>query len=79
MYSCPKIDFFRGFWKERKSFLEQSFSKGKGKINLALAGVQATGLVSTDFMAANILREPLEFNADVFIKIEDLTVKVLSL
>ena len=76
---------FDGFWNRRKSFrdnmmmLEQLFSKGKGKINVALSGVQLTGLVSTDFLAAmgNVLqREPLEVNYDVYIKIEDLTFKV---
>jgi len=72
-------DFFEGFWNRRKSFLEQVFSKGKGKINVALSGVQLKGLVSTDFLAAmgNVFRrEPLEVNADVYIKIEDLTVKL---
>jgi len=76
---------FDGFWNRRKSFgdnvmmLEQVFSKGKGKINVALSGVQLTGLVSTDFLAAigKILRrEPLEVNTDVYIKIADLIVKL---
>ena len=72
-------DFFDTFYNRRNEFTDQFFSKGKGKINVALSGSQLTAIVSTNFLAAmdNILkRDPLDVKADLFIKIEDITIKV---
>ena len=78
----PFEKFFESFYDWRKrSFLDQSFSKGKGKINVALSDSQLTATVSTDFMDAlghAARREPLDVKADLFIKIEDITIKVNS-
>ena len=77
----PFISFFKNFYAERRSFLDQFFSKGKGKINVALSDSQLTAKVSTDFMDAlshAARREPLDVKADLFIKIEDITIKVKS-
>ena len=78
LYYQPMQEFFETFWNEKKTFLEQDFSKGKGKINAALSGAQLNGLISTDFFSAMgfvFRRELLEVKADVFIKIEDITLK----
>jgi len=72
-------DVIGRFWNNRKTFLEQDFTKGKGKVNVALSGAQLSGLVSTDFLAAFgkvLRREPQDVEADLFVKIEDLTVKL---
>ena len=72
-------DVIGRFWNDRKTFLEQDFTKGKGKVNVALSGAQLSGLVSTDFLVAFgkvLRREPQDVEADLFVKIEDLTVKV---
>jgi len=76
---APLGDFFERFYTFRKEFTEQSFSKGKGKINVALSGSQLTAMVSTNFLAAMdsvLKRDPLDVKADLFIKIEDITIKL---
>jgi len=75
----PLGDFFETFYNYRNEFTDQFFSKGKGKINVALSGSQLTAMVSTNFLAAmrNVLqRDPLDVKADLFIKIEDITIKL---
>ena len=72
-------DFFNRFWNQKKPFIKQDFTKGKGKINMTLAGLQLNGLVSTDFLTAMgkvLKQEPLEIMADFVMKCEDLTFKV---
>jgi len=76
----PFEKFFESFYDWRKrSFLDQSFSKGKGKINVALSDSQLTATVSTDFKGAlghAARRDPLDIKANLFIKIEDITIKL---
>ena len=77
----PLSSFFKNFYDERRAFLDQYFSKGKGKINVALSDSQLTATVSTDFKGAlghAARRDPLDITADLFIKIEDITIKVKS-
>ena len=72
-------DFFSRFWNQKKPFIKQDFTKGKGKINMTLAGLQLNVLVSTDFLTAMgkvLKQEPLEIMADFVMKCEDLTFKV---
>jgi len=72
-------DFFEQFYNYRKNYKEQKFSKGKGIINVSFPGSQLAATVSTDFLAAitSILkRDPIEIKADLFIKIEDITMKL---
>ena len=50
-------------------------------MNVALSDSQLTATVSTDFMDAlghAARRDPLDIKADLFIKIEDITIKVKS-
>jgi len=77
---APLADFFETFWNERKDFTDQVFSKGNGKINIALASSQLSATVKTDFLTAigsAAQNNPLDIiKIDLFIKIEDVTIKL---